>query len=318
MNRYFQVNWINGMKITADHFIELENHFIYRTQSAFRGYVNPLNYGLIPGIDENLYIPHFSVSSNHDKVTILNGFVAMTPEGHLIQIPANQEFPVTRPNIQSDWYFLVVSSRPYERTPFGEINAHENPSRYPYAMQDYRFEFFAPKNEHFHVLENNKIPIGLYNGSAFEEDKTYIPPCTSIQSHPELINLYKAFQEAFSELERKILMLIKTKDHSTNTMLAGLLGFFSQHKTAIDNYIQYQPPYFLFEKIQQMARIIHYSLKIQDSAKVLGKEVLGEIVDFRYNHFEIKKAVEMANQSIKLFFQFLPGDSRVRPQFVTY
>ena len=307
MNPYFQVNWINGMKITADHFIELENHFIYRTQSSFAGCVNALNYGLIPGFDDNTSLPHFSVSLNHEKVIILHGFIALTPDGHLLQIPARQEFPITRPNVAAEWYYLVVSAQPYVRKQFGEINPHENPSRYPYTMQDYRFEFFAPNKEHYHVLEPNKIPVGLYNGIAFEEDKSYIPPCTTIQAHPELILLYKVVQEAFSELERKVLSLLLTKDHANNPMLASMIGFFSQNKTAIDSLIQYQPPYFLVEKIQQIARIINYSFKLQN------KEALGKMVEFRYNHFDIKKAVDMVSQFVKTYSQFLPGDQKYRP-----
>jgi hypothetical protein len=307
MNEYFQVNWINGMKITADHFIELENHFIYRTQNSIKGFINPLNYGLIPGVDENVTTPHFSVSLNKEKVTILHGFVAVTPEGHLFQIPANQEFSIAKPLVQSDWYYLVVSGQPFVRAAFGKINPNENPSRYPYAMQDYRFEFFAATKEHLHVLEQNKIPVGRYSGSAFEEDKNYIPPCTSIQSHPDLITLYKAFQEAFSELERKILVLLKTKDHQGNPLLANLIGFFSHHKSAIDNSIQYQPPFAMVEKIQQIARIIHYHFKIQN------REVLTEIVDFKYNHFDIRKAMEMIHSYIRSYQQFLPFDARYRP-----
>lgn len=307
MNEFFQVNWINGMKITADHFIELENHFIYRIQNSIKGFVNPLNYGLVPGIEENVSIPHFSISLNKDKVKILHGFVAITPEGHLLQIPENQEFPISKPDTQSDWYYLVVSGRPYVRAPFGSINANENPSRYPNSMQDYQFEFFAPNKEHNNVLEHNKVPIGRYSSMAFEEDKTYIPPCTSIQSHPDLIALYKVFQEAFSELERKIIALVKTKDHQNNPLLANLIGFLSQHKSAIDNFIQYQPPCAMVEKVQQIARIIHYHFKIQN------KEAFTELVDFKYNHFDIKKAVDMIYSFLKNYQQFLPFDNRYRP-----
>ncbi len=307
MKQHFQVNWVNGMKITSDHFVEMENHFIYRIQNSMSGLVNPLNYGLVPGYPENTASPRFTISLNKDLITILNGIVALTPEGHLIQIPENQTFPLTPPPAPADWFFLVVSGRPFVRAPFGNISPNENPARYPYAMQDYRFEFFAQGPEHFHVLEANKVPVGRYNGLVFEEDKTYIPPCTSLVAHPELISLYKVFQESFSELERKILTLLKTKDHLNNPMLMRMLGFFADHKPAIDHSIPFQPPYALIEKIQQIARIIHYYNKIQN------KEVLTDIVDFRYNHFEIKKAVEMAYGFLRSYQQYLPFDARFRP-----
>lgn len=307
MKQHFQVNWVNGMKITSDHFLEMENHFIDRMQSSISGLVNPMNYGLVPGVAENTTSPRFTITLNKDRITILNGMIILTPEGHLIQIPENQTFPITSPAVHADWFFLVVSGRPYVRAPFGTISPNENPARYPYAMQDLRFEFFAQGPEHFHVLEANKVPVGRYNGLVYEEDKTYIPPCTSIVAHPELISLYKVFQESFSELERKVITLLKTKDHQNSPLLVRMLSFFAHHKPAIDNTVPYQPPFALFEKIQQFARIIHYFHKIQN------KEVLSDIVDFKYNHFEIRKAVDVAYGFLKSYQQYLPFDARFRP-----
>ena len=34
MKSFYQVNWINGMKINAGHSIDLENHFISRIQQS--------------------------------------------------------------------------------------------------------------------------------------------------------------------------------------------------------------------------------------------------------------------------------------------
>ncbi|HNY01368.1 MAG TPA: hypothetical protein PKG48_02210 [Bacteroidales bacterium] len=307
MNENYQVNWINGMKITADHFIGMEDHFIHRVQQTVRGLVHPLNYGLVPGNDENVSLPHFSVSFNKDRLTVLHGFTALSPEGHLFQVPGNQDFPLSQPQVQSEWYYLIVSGRPFSRAPFGTIDTQENPARYPYAMQDFRFEFFAANRDQLHVLEPNTIPLGRYHGSSFEEDKTYIPPCTSIQAHPELISLYKVFQESFSELERKIITLVRSKDHQNNPLLAQLIGFFGNHKTAIDQELPYLPPYALFEKAQQAARIFHYYYKIQN------REALNDIVDFRYNHFDIRRAADVIYSFIRSHQQFLPFDARYRP-----
>jgi len=141
MNQYYQVNWINGMKINSGHFIELENHFISRIQNSTKGFVNDLSYGLLPSDQETITIPQFSVSLSEKKIRVIRGFSAFTREGYLVQIPAGMDFPLSRPSDDGLVHFLVLNMKPYVRMPFGEINEQESPSRFPYSIAECQFSF---------------------------------------------------------------------------------------------------------------------------------------------------------------------------------
>jgi hypothetical protein len=46
--KYYNVNWINGMKIRKDHFIQQENAFEDRMKDVAACFLNGFNYGLLP------------------------------------------------------------------------------------------------------------------------------------------------------------------------------------------------------------------------------------------------------------------------------
>ncbi len=46
--KYSNVNWVNGMKIRKDHFIQQENAFEDKIKDAAACFLNSYNYGLLP------------------------------------------------------------------------------------------------------------------------------------------------------------------------------------------------------------------------------------------------------------------------------
>jgi hypothetical protein len=304
MNQYYQVNWINGMKVNSGHFIDLENHFISRVQSAFRGVINDLSYGWIPEEGKQSTSPYFMVLLNQNKIKVLRGFIALTPGGNLIQIPPNLEFFLLKPEVEAKQYFLTISIKPFARVPFGKINDLESPLRVPNTLAEYQFDFLPQNNSHLHSLGNDIIPVGKYSGADFAEETEYIPPCSSIQSNAILIDLCRDLQVSFSNLESTVLELLKRSYSKESGILSNLVSFFNQNKTAIDWYLPYLPPVFSMEKIQQIARIIFYSNESQ--FKDEPRKLLNRIIEYKYNHLEINKAVDIARNFIKNSSDLLP------------
>jgi hypothetical protein len=315
MKQYYPINWINGMKVTSEHFIALENHFFNRSQIIVKGYINNLTYGLIPDDDKDKNSPRFSLLIVEEKIKFLKGFAALTPEGQLVQIPPDIEVDIQKPGDNPPPYYLVLSVNPYSRIAYGEINEQESPLRYPFALPEYKFQFLPIQSGILHVLGNTIIPIAKFSSSSLDEDTSYIPPCTSVQSHSTLVNLYIELQKMFVKIEQTVYELLKKPLITNKPLLMSLVEFFNQNKTAIDWYIQYQPPVFLFEKIIQIASIIYYYNEIE-AKQIKDEEIrkgLIQIVNFKYNHLEISKAVSIANTFINVATKILPkDDSRIR------
>jgi hypothetical protein len=153
------------------------------------------------------------------------------------------------------------------------------------------------------------VPVGKYNGGSFEEDISYIPPCTSVQSHPAITRLGEDVKNRVTELMRKVEELRKKTNVTNKEMLYEMVRFSNQNLTAVLWYMNYQPPVFLIEKVHQIARIFHFAI-ITNNLQVKEEyaRLLKEFVDFQYNHLEIGSAVEIVRKFINNFQNFLPKD----------
>jgi hypothetical protein len=312
MNQNFQVNWVNGMKIASGHFIEMENHFIQRLQSSFRGVVNNIAYGMIPGGDLEENIPQFSISFSENKIRPLHPVQAITADGYLIQLPANLEFSIAKPLTEAAAYYLVISVKPFERVPYGLINEEESPLRFPSVIPEYQFSFVPQNINTLHILGNCMVPVGKYTGTTFSEDKSFIPPCTSIQAHPALLETYNSLHITFNDLEKKIMELLGKPNISNRMMLVNLINFFNENKTAFEWYIPFQSPVFLVETVCKVARIMYFSSEIQGvQIKEDLKVILQALISFEYNHLEIGKAVSYVKSFTDNYLRFLPKSDNV-------
>ena len=309
MKQYFQVNWVNGMKITSDHFIELENHVISRLQNLSTGLVNDLSYGLVPSQELETNSPRFSISLTDNKIKALRSFTMITPEGGIIHIPANVDFTFVRPTEESTQYYLVITGDPYSRKRVGQINELESPLRNPNVIPDYIFQLLSTQASSLHALGRSIVPVGKYSGSSLDEDISYIPPCTSVQSHPVLVKLGEDVKNRLSELRRKVEELRKKSNVTNKEMLYELVRFFNLNLTAILWYMNHQPPVFLIEKVHQVARLFHFAI-ITNNLQVREEysRLLNEFVDFQYNHIEIGQSVEIVRRFVTNLQNFLPKD----------
>ncbi len=312
MNQHFQVNWVNGMKISSNHFIQMENHFVHRIQNSFQGVINPLIYGILPGNDNDWNIPKFSVSFNENKLRSLTSFSALTPEGFLIEIPENLEFSLAKPITEASSYYLVVSIRPFDRVPYGLLNEQESPLRFPESIAEYQFQMVARGNNVLHEIGKCVIPVGKFFRSNFDEEKSYIPPCTSIISHPALMELYKSFLVLLNDLEKKVLELLSMQNISNRMLLVNLMNFLTEYKVSYDWRFMYQAPVYLFELVNKLARTIYYSSSIQNIHynEQLNNILLG-VMNYRYDHLEIASSLANVRQFTENYLKFLPKQEKV-------
>lgn len=192
--KYYSVNWVDGMKINKDHFIDAYNATVYHQYLLGKSMINPYNYGLLPGTGNTPSLDiSFEISSSNQIIIKVERCLAITSGGYIIDIDSKEsELSVFTINISkeelpsdedlSGQFYIVLKIDPYDRIPFGEADPKENPPRHPYIIPGYEVAILP-------VEQMNKIGFGEYYqiiGKIIVKenipslDDTYIPPCSRV------------------------------------------------------------------------------------------------------------------------------------------
>lgn len=307
MKEFLQVNWVNGMRISSNHFIDMENHFVHRGQISMKSFVNPLNYGLMEGEESSSQRPKFSLMFNENKIKTLNGFRALTSDGYLVEIPSGHEFALAKPTTEAKSYYLLLSIRPFERVPFGLLNEEEKPLRFPNTIPEFQFHLTSKEISVGHHFGGGVLPVGKYFRSNFEEDKNYIPPCTTVSAHPKLIEFYDKMKIMLNDLEKAVLEMLAIPKIGNRYMLLNLVSFLNEHKTAFDWRFFYAPPVLMFELINKLAKTIYYTSSTNNfHFKDQNANILHAAMNFKYDHLDAYLSIMSAKPLIDNFMRFIP------------
>lgn len=235
-DEYKLVNWVEGMDVQNTHFEQGENYFIQRISDTQRTFLTSYNYGLLPSTNKKDDASEFDIS---ERVTgkmeirlkrcnaiISGGFrIAYNPpEGDYLlythSLDINNE-ENTSNNIQ--YWDVILSIDPYKRIPDGIPN-EEIPPRHPDVTEHYQISMAPQGSVNSDQLGVNHLTIGRIRlrGGRYEVDTNYIPPCTSIKSHPELINYYERFGSCLNDIERASKIIIsKVRNRNQNSPIAN-------------------------------------------------------------------------------------------------
>ncbi|MGB0932148.1 MAG: hypothetical protein ACPGVB_15300, partial [Chitinophagales bacterium] len=149
------VNWIDGMKISKEHFLAFEdavNDYL-RDIRALR--LTDNNYGLLPASPHTKHSLELRIHGNEVELLSCRG---ITREGVRIEITnfnlqkltaaIPKEDSSVLDNRPGGLYDIVVVVDSYDREPFGKPNSEESPPRHPFTLPKYSLELVPsrPKN----------------------------------------------------------------------------------------------------------------------------------------------------------------------------
>jgi hypothetical protein len=331
--KYFNVNWIDGMKINKDHFIELENSISDHIKDAISVGINKYNYGLLP--------PYFGKSSpvkivlNLDNQQSLRAKIfecrAVTPGGARIEIVENDQnsndfavlFPETTFEInqlKQDDLLVALSVNPFKRIAIGNANPSEDPPRFPYTIPEYKVHLIAESQLGNTNMGNYFLILGKVRIKDNQPEliKEYIPPVNSLLSHPRLISAHTEFDKFFSQLELDIVGImrkIKDKDQSNDLAKSvsaisnNLLNFLSENILEFRWKLPVQSPLFMFEMVGRCARVLRNSIDTQSGKakeELLNyftewcslnqgdfEKILLATINFQYDHNNISATLDI-------------------------
>ena len=222
--KHFPVNWIEGMKINKNHFIELQDNIEDLIRDARNLEVNELHYGLLATNFARPFQYSISIDTHNELSVDIKMLKLVTPCGGRVEItdftgPFFQKIELKDFDLKENNYFLILNVDPYQRIPSGEQNMEEIPPRFPNATSKY----FITTVIETEVNQNNigalQFPLAKFKASAetCEILTDFIPPSLTVNSHPNLISLFEKYNTFFTQLEFNTVQIIQKIKFRNNT-----------------------------------------------------------------------------------------------------
>ncbi|MEO6818179.1 MAG: hypothetical protein ABI266_04420 [Ginsengibacter sp.] len=339
--KHFQVNWIDGMKINKNHFIDQDNAFTDIVQESVSVQLSPIRYGILPssaaGEDT------FNVKISYDNQNGLRAAVlsceAITSGGARISLPAyatsnnsgsgdslTKIFPFSPDENESIWWlFLFV--HPYEKQAFGSPDLAENPPRFPFILSSHSMLLVNNNDYRQYSGHPYAMPIGkvTVNGNVVKIEDEYIPPCFSLNAHPDLISLHAELDKYVADLElycSRIIqkIFIKKQQNEISELVQFLCDrvilYLAQVITTIRWTRLYDPPAIILADISTLARVMKNAIDMRigsgkdelmtyltewcDLKQGQLESMLGNLANINFDNNDINKNIDKVVVFVKV------------------
>ncbi|NLB92209.1 MAG: hypothetical protein GX792_02175 [Bacteroidales bacterium] len=336
--KYFHVNWQNGMNISKEHFIQMENAFTAEIADARGVLLNNINYGLFPvGIGSQGSVKTVIKIDNQKFLRVrIFSCQAVTRSGARIDILEEHQLPELESDIsmlldqagsEGEYFYILFSVNAFNRQPFGELNTFEEPPRHPYTIPGYGISLVSEKDLLAQSVQPDSLIIGKLKieQGVPEIAGNYLPSCMTVKSHMQLMEFCELTEKIFSQLELNLLSIIrkineKNQDtslaKSVETLSENLLNYISENHLRLRFEIPNQPPVFLFMYIANAARVIRNTIDSDASAnkeELLNyftnwselkqgdfEKLLVYCINFEYRHFDTLLSVEQFGEFLQI------------------
>lgn len=320
--KHYAVNWVDGMKISREHLIQQENFIIDSTRDANSVKINIFNYGLLPFSDSygDKRIFEIQSTATNDAQLIIKKLSAITLAGHRIEI---NDYKVNIRSLAKEIvsddsenngdFYILASVNPFDKISFGEINSEEIPPRHPFTKSNSKIELVDSALLNNGYSGGNFIILGkvaIKSGIA-QIDEHFIPPCTSVESHPKLVEYYNQYSHSMSNLRLyafKILQKVAHKNQNTElatnvkTICRSIIKHIGENYFEFKNMVYYQPPIFMMNVFSKLAlhlyndtqmmipaeleEMLNYSLEWSEVAPHMLLNQLSAVAEIDYTHHD--------------------------------
>ena len=337
--KYFNVNWVNGMKVRKEYFIQQENAFEDKVKDTAACFLNKYNYGLVPiwgGSDTSFKVVIKISNQKFLNVSVFQ-YRALTLGGARIEILESKnpmEFSVdmtgeieASKKEENEAFFIMLTVDLFLKEPFGELETDEDPPRYPFTKSSLKVSLIPEKQ----VAREGILPFSMFIGKIFirpdrlELFEEYLPACMTLNSHSRLISFHSTVEKFYNQLELNLLSIIgKIKEKKQDSTLAlsvlalaqNLLNFISVNNLIVRWQLLDLPPVCLFENIASFARIIRNTIDCNTAVQkeeLLNyftnwselkqgdfEKLLVYCINFEYNHYGISNTVDQFSEFVQI------------------
>jgi len=172
-NRSHTINWIDGMKLNKDHFIDLDNWIMDGLRDNACLQMTDFNYGLLESAadrdaSQKLLI---NIDQNNQINIKLTDCRAITKGGIRIEITSQNiqtmHYPLAKLTLDfsitetsNEIFDIILAVFPDKRIPVGSPNENEVPFRHPFVMPEFQLHAVPTKQVNSSQMWKNHITIG--------------------------------------------------------------------------------------------------------------------------------------------------------------
>lgn len=334
-----RINWEDGMDIDAEDLIMTENFLLSNIYRMKQTSMPALGYGLLPDRALDSQQQGTDIEVHHtvtDKVEIcVNRCLGVTRGGYIVDyksgVDDNMELKIVIPadtirresTGKSNRWNILLTVLPYERILSGTPDNTALPPRYPYVESSCTLSL-SP-------IERTKITSDVLilgrirmEGERFLLDYTYIPPCTALTAHSELIRYYRYFGQMFNAIERSskdiVAKVINRSDSSpialnTCSLCKSILQYTALRFFEYRNMGMFWHPSKLLECYSTFAHVclntlnfleknekedlMQYFYEWSDINPAVFESLLNEAIDIEYEHTDLQPALFVIEKCLK-------------------
>ena len=306
--KHFPVNWIDGMKINKNHFIDQDNSFTAALQESVALQLSPIRYGILPSsaAGEDTFNVKIAYDNQRElRVSVLS-CEAVTSGGVRISLPAytsgqngdsgdplTKTFSFSADDNEGAWW-IFLSVHPYEKQASGSPDLTENPPRFPIILPTYSIQLVSENDYRQYAGHPYALAIGkvAVNGNVVNIEDEYIPPCFSMSAHPDLISLHAELDKYAADIELYCSQIIqKIFSRKQQNEISELVQFLcdrvilyvTQVITSMRWTRLYEPPAIILADISTLARVMKNSIDMRTGS---GKE---EMMNYLTEWCELKQ-----------------------------
>lgn len=327
---YKPVNWVQGMNVSAAHFVETENFMSERIYQALSLGMNDFSYGLLPRGKDKASISLSLHGRGEQSKVVLTSYHGVVKGGVVIDYDDSDNglFATcdTLDVMAEDSWNVVLTVSPFERNPSGVPNMEEQPPRYPNVEPSYKLSLMARLNNKRDDCGPLSVVVGLLrkNDENFALAANFIPPSLTVRSCEELEATYNRFSSYLSDIKMSLsIVLEKAYEQQNKTTLVNnimlicreLLRGFSSFYFDWCSTGEFLAPYRLVEMLNHFCDSFRLALSFMPRAEKedmlnyfkewIGlapstfEQMLEELVSHRYSHTRIGESFHLLECFLK-------------------
>ena len=279
---YLPVNWVNGLKLTSQHFFASQYSQTEALNREAGRSLTSYNYGLgdvLEGMDDNLEI-EISGDTVSTLCVRLKSCNAITKGGLPIVYydglygDEKPSATISESDMQAEdnEYVVLISVDPYHSVPVGEPDPEEVPLHHPHVLPSIKLHI-VPKsqvNKAFYSQNFLLVAEICSNGDTYRINRQYIPPVQRSTGHNgikafifNLTRTLKSIKEDVTLIYSKNIADKRTDTLAINTfeLCKAFSAFYNSKIFFIEQIALEQPPIFLVQAVNELANGLNSALQ---------------------------------------------------------